>query len=246
MASDLELNNYHSYALGPCACGAEWVHATSRLCFDCRKGTPMTLTALTIQPPNVAAVQPHSQTFAEYLSRESRSFIIQTDEDLQLATNIINDIKARMDQVQAMRVAVTQPINQGLRTFNAFFKPFTDAGQQARELFNGKIRDYTALLEEQRRLGEVALQEAIATQDAAQATAAIQALRPAPKAVGLILQDAWAFEEFNHDIVPTQLTLLDPLAVQAEIKRQLAEGVAEPAIPGLKVFKRQVVKTTTR
>jgi hypothetical protein len=206
----------------------------------------MTLSAITIQPPNSDAIQPHSQAFAEYLSDESIAFILQTDEDLQLATDIINDIKQRMAAVESIRVSVTGPLNQALRTYNGFFKPFSGSGEQAREVWDGKIRAFADKREAARRLAETALQRAIETQDAAKATAAIQSLQTTPRATGLVLQDDWAFEEFNHDIVPTSLTVLDPVAVRAEIKRQVAEGVTEPAIPGLKIVKRQVVKATGR
>lgn len=243
--SILELRPDACFRLDKCECGTEdWLQQSTNLCFGCRKGTTMTLTAITIQPPNVAAVQPHSAAFAEYLSDDSRGFVLHTDDDLQLAANIINDIKQRAAEVEAMRVTVTQPINQGLRAFNQFFKPFADTAARAREVWDAKIRAYTTRRDADRRAAEVALQEAIATQDAPRATAAIQAFVPPPKAAGLVLQDDWDFEEFNHDIVPTHLTVLDRRAVLAEIKRQVAEGVREPAIGGLRIYFKQQVKAT--
>jgi len=212
------------------------------------------LTAITVQPPNAESLRPHSEVLAEYTSPDSRKLVLNSDEDLQLATDIINDIKTRAAQVEALRVSVTQPINQGLRAFNAFFKPFADSAEAAREMWDEKIRVFLAARETTRRAAEVALQQAITTQDAPAATAAIQAMQPAPRASGLAVQDAWDFEEKNHDIVPTSLTVLDRRLVATEIKRQIEETrVAaggtlpanwEPAIPGLKVFKRQIVKAT--
>lgn len=198
--------------------------------------------ALAIPAPTELATT--GEVFAEYLSEESRAITLETDDDLQLATHIINDIKQRLDALEAIRQAVSLPISQGLERYNSLFRPRKKQGQEAREVWDAKIRAFVNAREVARRTAEAALQMAIETQDAPAATVAIASFQPAPKAAGLILQEGWDFEERNHDIVPASLTVTDRTKVAAEIKRQLGEGVAEPAVPGLRIFKKQIVKAT--
>lgn len=197
---------------------------------------------LVVQPPNPETVQPHSMTFAQYLSPEARAMVLHDDEDLAVAASIINDIKTRTAEIEAARVSVTQPINQGLRAFNAFFAPAKAAAAAARELWDTKIRIYHTAQQAKRLANEAALAAAVAAQDEPAAAQAVMALVPAPRVQGLAVVPAWDYEERNHDIVPTSLTRLDARLVGIEIGRQLAEGVAEPAIPGLRVFRRDIVK----
>lgn len=235
---------FTSARYGTCSCSREdWLLIASGLCFECRKERKVKPSAaLTLAPP--AELTPASEAIASYISPDAQATVLNTDEDLQTATFIINDIKQHEARMEAIRTSVSQPLNQALRTYNSFFKGFQESAGAARRLWDDKIRAFAARREEARRAAEAALQEAIVAQDAHQATAAIQAIQPAPRATGLALVDAWDFEEFNHDIVPTSLTVLDRRLVMAEIKRQIAEGVPEPAIAGLKVFRRPVVKAT--
>ncbi len=195
-----------------------------------------------LAPP--AELAPTSQVFAELLTPESRAFVLVTDDDLQLAVDIINDVKHRMAALTALKQSVTKPLLAGIEQYRSFFRPAEKAGEDARTEWDGKIRIFHNSREMARRLAEKALQEAIIAQDAPKATAAIQAFQPAPQASGLVIQDAWDFEESNHSIVPTQFTVVDRKAVLAEVKRQVGEGVLNPAIPGIKVFKKQIIKGT--
>jgi hypothetical protein len=242
-----------SFRFGTCPapCGREdWLQLSTNLCFNCRKETAMSNKMIKVEATYLgplaapAELAPYSTRLAEYLAPESRAMELANDEDLQLATNIINDIKHGLDDLEAIRQTVSLPISQGLDRYNALFRPAKKQAQEARELWNDKIRTFLDRREAAQRAAEAALQQAITTQNAPAATAAIVALKPAPKAAGLGLQEAWAFEEFNHDIVPTSLTITDPKLVKAEIDRQLAAGETQPAISGMRIFKRPVIKAT--
>jgi hypothetical protein len=233
------------FYFGRCTCGADdWLQESTGLCYKCRIGgrnEPMSKD-LIVKAPDEAAVRPHSTAFADYLAPEARAMVLADDDDLRFAVGVINDIMARLGELEAARVAVTQPINAGLRAFNGFFAQPKADGAASREVWDTKIRVYHQAQATKRAADERALAAAIAVQDEPAAARAVMALVPAPKTVGLAVQDAWTFEEFNHGIVPTQFTVLDGAAVRAEIKRQVAEGVLEPAIPGLRITKTQIVK----
>lgn len=202
------------------------------------------MTQMQLVPPT--ELRPTSEALAEYLSPEAHALTLHDDQDLAIAASVINDIKERVKRLDELEKSVTRPILEGVNHYRDLFRPAKGAAALARTLWDGKIRAFADRQAEAQRQAEAALQEAITTQNAPAATAAIQAFVEPPKAAGLVIQDGWDFEEKNHDIVPASLTILNPAAVRAELKRQLDEGAPEPAIAGLRIFKKQIVKAIGR
>ncbi len=231
------------FRYGTCVCGREdWLRSDNDLCYWCIRGDGMS-TAMVTRTQVEDEIKPHGVALAEYLSPDARAMTIDDEEELQLVANIINDIKARAKDLEIKEKAVTAPILAGVEVYRSMFRPLRKGFDEARAVFDAMVRDYARRRQETSRAAEIALAAAVASQDEPAAAAAITALVPAAKTVGLVVQDAWDFEEFNHDIVPTSLTVLSRAAVLAEIKRQ---GTNEPAIPGLRIFRREIVKATGR
>lgn len=222
----------------------DWLRSDNNLCYDCRRKEMDMTQQMTVVPP--AELRPTSEALAEYLSPEAQALVLSDDQDLALAASIINDIKQRAKVLEELEKSVTRPILEGVNRYRDLFREPKRKAVEARVLWDGKIRTFADRQAEAQQAAEAALQEAITTENAPAATAAIQAFVQAPAAPGLIIQDGWDFEERNHDIVPSSLTATVPGLVRVEIKRQLDQGVLEPAIPGLRVFRKQTIKATGR
>ncbi len=236
------------FRYGACVCGREdWLRSDNDLCYWCIRGDGMTTTALATREIE-DEIKPHGVALAEYLCPATRAMTIDDEEELQLVANIINDIKARAKDLETREKAVTAPILAGVEVYRSMFRPLRKGFDEARAVFDAMVRDYARRRAVLTQAAEVALAAAVAAQDEPAAASAINALIPAAKTVGLVVQDAWDFEIRNIDIVPTSLTVttVDRNAVLAEVKRQVASGVQEPLIGGLRIFKREIVKAVGR
>ncbi len=232
------------FRYGACVCGREdWLRSDNDLCYWCIRGDGMSTAITRTQVED--EIKPHGEALAEYLSPDARGMTIDDEEELQLVANIINDIKARAKDLETREKAVTAPILAGVEVYRSMFRPLRQGYAEARAIFDSMVRDYAQRRAARNQANEAALAAAVEAQDEPAAASAINALIPVAKTAGLVVQDAWDFEEFNHDIVPTSLTVLSRAAVLAEIKRQVAYGET-PAIPGLRIFKREVVKAVGR
>lgn len=204
----------------------------------------MTQAMIVYAPPR--ELEPTAQVLAEYLSPEARDMVLTDDGDLAVATDIINDIKHRAKALDELEKSVTRPINEGLQRYRDLFRPAKQAATAARALWDDKIRQFLARRANAALQAEADLQAAIVSEDGPAAAAAVLALVEPTETRGIGVQDSWTFEERNHDLVPTSLTLLNAVAVRSEIKRQVAEGVTEPAIPGLTITRRAIIRATAR
>lgn len=203
----------------------------------------MTVALATFEPePEATALD---ASIDEYLGLGD--WVVESDEDLQIAADAINDIKNANKRYDAIEKSATEGLVRSLAVIRGWFRPRRVKGEQARQLFDEKVRAYATTKALRVANAEVALTAAVAAQDASAASAALAVLAPAEKTEGLGLEENWEYEEFNHSIVPSGLTVLAGAAVvKAEIKRQRKEGIAQPAIPGLRIFRRDIVKATKR
>lgn len=207
--------------------------------------------AMTIQPPDgiieaefEEKARPHRETLNGYV--ELREWELATDEDLQLATHGINEIRHIDKELEEAEKSLTAPILLGVNRIRALCRPDRDLARKARALMDDKIRAYLTARALRVAAAERQLEAAVKAQDHKAAVKALAITAPAPKVQGLITQEAWDYEEFNHSIVPTELTQTVPSLVLAEIDRQVREGCQYPAIGGCKVFKKTIVKGTGR
>ena len=186
--------------------------------------------------------RPHREAIQEYLSLSD--WVLTDDEDLRLAAEAMNDIRHRADALKTLRESATKPLLAALATIRGWFKSDEDLAADARKMVNEKIAAYVSSKKQLSAAAAGLLTAAVEAQDPEAAQEAIDAMQAAPKVEGLTTYEEWDFEEFNHSIVPTELTAYVPKLVRAEIKRQVAEKCFHPSIAGFRITKRVVVKGT--
>lgn len=169
---------------------------------------------------------------------------LTSNDELQVAAQIINDIRDRKRKVEAIMRTVTEPLNTALRQVRAWFAPTLAEAEAARALADQRIIDYGRAEEAARKAGRAALTTAIKAGNKAAASVAIEQIQPQAKAEGVSTYKAWDFEELNHDIVPTQFTMLDTAEVRKEMNAQVKSGANPPAISGIRFFQVDRVRGT--
>lgn len=186
----------------------------------------------------------HAEAVAEYLSPETAALEVTDADELTCAMGILKDIRQRRREIESVLKSATEPLMQGLSTIRAWFKPDLVRCKEADELWEGKIRSFHEAASRARAGAARELQAAVDAGDKTAAKAALVRAQPAPRSeVGTVFE-VWDFEEQNHEIVPTQFTILDTVAVRAEMQRQLREeNVAAPAVAGIRFFK--AIRTRT-
>lgn len=186
----------------------------------------------------------HAEAVVEYLTPDSQAMAVSDADELTCAMGILKDIRQRRREIESVLKSATEPLMQGLSTIRAWFKPDLARCKEADELWEGKIRSFHEAASRARAGAAKELQAAVDAGDKSAVKAALVRAQPAPRSEVGTVYEVWDFEEQNHDIVPAQFTILDTVAVRAEMQRQLKEeNVAAPAVAGIRFFK--TVRTRT-
>lgn len=204
------------------------------------------LAKVTAQDPQTAEViKSHTAALAEYSSPEAYSFVLVDDADLEIAAGIINDLKVRQADVKAKKEEGTKPAAETLRVIRGWWSPLEKGLEECGKRWRDMVRDALARRALESKAVNVALQAALDEGDTEEVSAIIQAAPPAAtKIAGLTIVTDWDWEEFRHELVPAQFTVTSPQLVLAEIRRQVDEGVTEPCIGGMRIFRHDQVKGT--
>lgn len=175
---------------------------------------------------------------------ESVPFVIQNDEDYELATTMLTDAKKQIKEIERRRKTVTQPLDQALRAFRALYRPTLKVYESIEQLLKKKISDYT--LEKRRQEEEAMRQMAEASRegDFAKALAVSDALKKAPVAKGVTVTEEWTYEVTDLSKVPREWLTLNHAAMVSYVQKAKPEK-PEP-VAGIRFFKKGKVIARTK
>jgi len=185
--------------------------------------------------------------------------VIQTDEDLGKASDLLKFIKTLYKKAEEERKSITDPINASVKILNSKFKTITDPLDKAEKDVKAKILafelDKRRKAEEAARLEaiRIAEEQALAALNATEATIfddAPEALPEAPAstlaAVAPIrgnygstttLVKRWTFEVTDISKVPPEFLEVNLVAVREEIRKGIR------TIEGIRIFETESVSS---
>jgi len=156
-----------------------------------------------------------------------------TQEDLNLAADLLRKVKDKFKELDGQRKSVVEPINSSVKTINGWFKPVLDILRNTEKVLKKKMAQATEEAFERRR---VALQEAgekSLAGDTAGATVLMQRAQgdelDAPK--GVSFTHKYSYEILDMSAIPRQYLAVDDVAVMAHVKA----NKEKTNIPGIKV-----------
>jgi len=164
-----------------------------------------------------------------------REFRITTQPEMDVANQMLGHVKDAWKGMEEKRVSIVQPLNQAMRNANALFKPVLGAYKAGEEILKAKIAEAT-------RAGREAQDAALAAVEAAGGNASAEVLAVAHGAGptqpdNISIRTEWVFEVVSAVEVPREFCKPDEALLGAYVK---VKG-ADAAIPGVRVFQREVV-----
>jgi len=220
----------------PCmGCGASgvqvWLRATDNLCLNCRG--KQVETALT--KPNPNPPESHAATLANYISPEAQAFVIETQEQAQVAAELVSDVARRAKELKDAEKELLKDFEAGIAKIKARFRPLHDAAAEAVRLWKGKILD-----SERRRREETtrALQAAQSARQAGNQEAVVTAvmrIQPVEKLQGVTKQKIWKYRITDEAQIPREY-----LTVNTALLQRCAKD--HPDIPGVEFYQEEILR----
>jgi hypothetical protein len=210
---------------------------------------PESATPNLLKDPAIIAIAPtveRIRTFANGLA-------IKSKEGYEKAANALKAIKREQDNIEAARVKITKPINEGLRAINAQAKLAAEPLVESERAIKAAMRAYIDAEEEKRRAEQRRLDEAAEAErtrllqaaernetkgrenkadefrERAQAVVAPIVQREAPKAAGITTSKVWRFEVTDKSKINAPFMEPNEVAIR---KTVLALGEQAPSVIG--------------
>lgn len=155
---------------------------------------------------------------------ELSALSVTTEAERDFALALCQSVKVQRDALECKRKAVTGPLAQVKRTLDGWFKPITNALDQAEAILKGKILAYNRACD---LASQKALEAAAATQDPVAAQAALTlAAAPRERPAGLSERKRLCWEVTDPAAVPLAYLSPDPAKIQAAVQA----GVDVPGV----------------
>lgn len=188
------------------------------------------------------------QTETSLATRDARDaldaiddFEIRTPDQLELAREVIREIKGKWRELEDRRKDITAPLNASLKSVNDLFRPALSYYATCEQRLKGKLAAAIARFEAEQR---AALERVNALSAAGQTDEARDALLNLPEAqgapAGVSVRAILDFELEDESLVPREYLSVDA----AKVKRALQEGVRH--IPGIRVYERSSVTVRSK
>ncbi len=194
-------------------------------------------------PEPTPEMQGHADTLLSYIGPDARAFEIQTQDDLEQAAELLNDIKRRTQELDQHEKYMTGPFREGIARIVALFKPAKQAAADARSLWQAKILESNKRRAEEATRALLEAQAAVAAQDRPAAALALAKVQPVEKVQGLQVRKRWTFRVINQGLLPAAYLMPNEAAIKETMRAALAAGEA-PVIPGVKFEQEESLAAT--
>ena len=171
---------------------------------------------------------------AEMATAQLKEVEVKSEQDLMDAVTFLGRAKTAIDQVEALRLAFTGPLEKHIRSINVIFRDISVPIKDAYAMVKGKTEDWkraeTVRIAEQERINREAAE---ATND--EIRAIIQQPESPIKRVfapdgNAQFRKVWKFEVTNEIEVPRQFLMVDMAKVRAAVNGGIRE------IPGVRIY----------
>lgn len=173
---------------------------------------------------------------------------INSDEDVERASEMIKEISTLKAQIEDQRTKITKPINDSLRQINAFFKQFSEPVLEADKQIRSKVAQYRTIQEQERIKKQKELDKIFKKQQAEINKIAEEKGIEAPVIVAPTVQEnagqvgkvkfkkVWTFEIEDISKIPVEFLMVDERKVRQAIVQD-----GRRRISGIKIFQEDKV-----
>lgn len=174
-----------------------------------------------------------AETEAQGVLEELDDLVIETQDDLEFAAEILADVKGNVRQLKDMQDRVVLPINTALKELRSWFKPALRALEKCESGLKSKIAKAHAEVHARQ---QEALQVAATASMQGDTEAASAAMEQASETdfepvKGLSMRHTWDYDIIDFDKVPREYMLVDDSKVKAVIRAHKGDIT----IPGIQV-----------
>lgn len=194
-------------------------------------------------PEKTPELEAHYQTLASYCSPEAEAFKIETQEQAQVAADLINDVKDRLNQLRAAEEYMTQDFVRGIDKIKALLRPAFEAATKAMTLWKRKLQDSERERREAASRAAREVQAAVERGDQAAAQAAVARVQPVERVQGISTRQVWKFVIRDVSALPLAYVKPDEARIREEMRAAVAAGKT-PEIPGVHFYQEAVVAAT--
>lgn len=196
---------------------------------------------------------------------------VESDETLELAVDLVREIKATGDKSEAVRKRFTVPLDNAKKSIQAIFNPIKEGLEGIRSTADQKIVDFRRRRQAEQEASARAAQDAFSSmsfEDAMrmadecddpekarkiraaaidrrnQLTVAPAYVPPAPAAAGMSVRNVWKFEILDIRAVAAEVASGRLPAEVIEVNSTAVRGLIQAgwrAIPGLRVYSQESV-----
>lgn len=170
---------------------------------------------------------------------ENTSFEIESDEDFELASDMLIEVKENIKSIEKRRKKVTQPMYQALEAFREMYRPTLRAYERAEKLLKKWTGEYAL---KKKQAEEEAMRQISQAEDFETALAISEKVETVPIRTGLSFSEEWSYELVDLSQVPEEYLMLNDRAVKNYIKSYKKEKPKD--VPGLRFFRKSKVQKT--
>lgn len=171
------------------------------------------------------------RTNVSHYSAISNDLVITTDNDVEYASKILQDIAGAKKQMTALRTAFVKPLNDHVKKINDFFKTLTEPTEEADQIIRNKVLAYRKIQAEVERKKQEELNKKIAehqaTLEAKARESGVEApvlvapqFSQTPKTVGgTTAKKTWTFRVIDETAIPREYLIVDPKTIREAVRR---------------------------
>jgi hypothetical protein len=164
----------------------------------------------------------------------ARDVEISSAEDEAFVAELLAEVKGKNKRLEEMKQAALRPMRETIKTIQSWFEPAQAAYAQMESLLKGRVIEYRAKLEDQRRAALRAMQAGETPQEVSVAIVALKQAQ-APTTEGISVRRVWSFEIVDASKVPVDFMSVD----SGKIRAAVSSGVRE--INGVRIFEQEIV-----
>lgn len=172
---------------------------------------------------------------------------IESQADLELASEALAKAKGEYKRLEERKKAVTGPLTAAVNEVRSWFKPAQDYYAKAEASLKKSIADYHARVAQANADAMRLAAEAAASSDIEGVLVATSLIETPDKIKGLSVRETWDFEVLDVSQVPHKYLFVDEAAVKAHIKEHVDERTGEPLpISGIRFFKKAIIASRSK
>lgn len=180
---------------------------------------------------------------AQELVNLTADMVIDSQADLELASEALAQVKGEWKRLEERKKAVTGPLTAALNEVRAWFKPAQSYYERAETGLKKSIADYHERVAQANAAAMALAAQAAAENDTVAVMTAISSVHTTDKVKGLSVREVWDFEVTDITQVPHDYLYVN----DALVKKYVQDSPGDPLpLPGIRFFKRSIVASRAK